>query len=141
MSSSGPIDPAADGWSAFPVKDGFADLVGPFWRKITPEGPVFGFRADQRHVNANGMVHGGMLLTFADHSLGSMVFEAVERKLCVTVTLSGDFIGPGQKGEWIEMRGEITRKTRSLVFIRGTLSADGKTLLTADGIWKVIGQN
>lgn len=139
--ANGPADPAAEGWTAFPVKDGFADHIGPLWRKLGPDGAKFGFRADRRHINANGVVHGGMLLTFADHALGSIVFEIIERKPCATVTLSGDFIGPGRNGQWIEASGEITRKTRSLVFIRGTVSSEGQTLLTVDGIWKVLGQH
>ena len=42
-------------------------------------------------------------------------------------------------GDRIVGRATITRRTRSIVFIGGELSVAGKPILTATGIWKILG--
>lgn len=57
----------AAGWS--PVNDiGFAAAIGPFWT-LGPE--HFCFLVEDRHLNRHGLLHGGMLLAFADRFLSS----------------------------------------------------------------------
>jgi acyl-coenzyme A thioesterase PaaI-like protein len=42
-------------------------------------------------------------------------------------------------GDFVEMDCEVVRKTRSVVFMRGTLTVGGRIVATADGIWKLLG--
>jgi len=35
--------------------------------------------------------------------------------------------------------GEVTKTTRSLVFVRGTVTTGDKLLMTASGVWKRLG--
>ena len=50
-----------------------------------------------------------------------------------------DFVAGAKGNEIIEGTTTITRKTRSLVFVSGELAAGGRTVLTATGIWKILG--
>lgn len=121
--------------------DGFNDFVGPLYQqKVTDDEWNFWFTPEQRHLNGGGAVHGGMLMSFADHVLGSVVWEAIGQEPCVTMSLNCDFVAGGKLGEKIEGRAIITRKTRSVVFVKGELKQDGKTVMTASGIWKIIGK-
>lgn len=119
---------------------GFTDFVGPMYVRKPRDGQTlaWGFRADSRHVNRGGVVHGGMLVTFADHSLGALVFFAAGKKPCSTVDLSCSFVAPAREGDWIECRGEIVRRTSSLIFMHGRVYCEGRTLLDAKGIWKIL---
>ena len=54
------------------------------------------------------------------------------------MNLSGDFLGPAYPGEWIEATGEVTRSGKSLTFVRGLLTADGRPMLSFSGVIKAM---
>jgi uncharacterized protein (TIGR00369 family) len=120
------------------ITNDFPHFVGPILEGLENGGRIFAFRADARHANDRGVVHGGMLMTFADQAFGELVLDSVERRLCATVQLNTHFIAAVQIGELVEARGEIVRGTRSLVFIRGLLTVGERTVASIDGIWKVL---
>ncbi len=127
----------ADGWVTREAS-GYMGLVGPIYARREATAWAYGVRADVQHLNQNGNVHGGMLVTLADSALGMIVWEAVERRPCVTVQLNTQFVSAASAGEFIEARAEIVRKTRSLVFIRGQLTVGPRIVIVADGIWKIL---
>ncbi|MFB9353889.1 PaaI family thioesterase [Sneathiella chinensis] len=119
----------------------FPEKIGPLYFKKEDEDLYrFGFFADETHCNANGIIHGGMMMSFMDETLGQMVWRATGRKPCATISLNFDFVSSAKPGEWLEMKGHITRQGVSVVFIRGELYAGDRIVLTADGIWKVLGR-
>lgn len=141
------FDPAAAGWKQRSGQGPFTLQVGPIWVKREKDGAdgsapnsAYGLLAEERHTNSRGVVHGGMLMTLADHVLGWMVWDAVDRAACATVSLNNQFIAAVKPGDFIEMRGHIVRQTRSLIFIQGTATVGDKPVLTSEGIWKVLGQ-
>ena len=133
-----PNDLAAAGWKPMPADD-YPALIGPFLARRAGDGWRYGFVAEQRHLNKGGVVHGGMLVSFADDALGATVWEAVGRQPVTTVQLNTQFIAPVRLGELVEMRAEVLRRTRTVVFVRGVLEAGGRTAVHADGVWKILG--
>jgi uncharacterized protein (TIGR00369 family) len=136
-----PFDPHAEGWKPLPAED-YPALIGPFWAKREPGEPRrwrYGFLAEKRHANIGGVVHGGMLMSFADDMLGMAVWEAAGRKPCTTVQLNTHFISPARIGDFVESRAEVMRATRTVVFVRGTLAVGDRTVVAADGVWKILG--
>jgi acyl-coenzyme A thioesterase PaaI-like protein len=75
-----------------------------------------------------------MLMTFADQAFGELVLDAIERRECATIQLNTHFITAVQIGDFVEAHGEIVRKTRSLVFMRGFLTVGVRTVASIDGI-------
>jgi uncharacterized protein (TIGR00369 family) len=120
------------------IANDFPHFVGPFLEKLEDGRRIFAFRADARHVNDRGVVHGGMLTTFADQAFGELVLDSVERRLCATIQLNTHFVAAVQVGDLVEARGEIVRGTRSLVFMRGFLMVGERIVASVDGIWKVL---
>ncbi len=120
--------------------EGFNAYVGPFYGRPRDDGSVH-FFVDVRddHMNGAGMVHGGMMMAFADAVLGTAVSISVDNAPCATMTLNTDFVAAGQNGIRLEGEAEITRATRSVVFVSGRIYQGDKTLLTASGIWKILG--
>jgi acyl-coenzyme A thioesterase PaaI-like protein len=121
------------------IADGrFAESVGPLYVH-EGEPPRFGFLAEPRHGNVRESVHGGMLMTLADQVLGLTVMQAVGLETpVVTVSLHCDFVSAARPGEWIEGEATITRMTRSLIFVRGSLSHGRRVVLSAAGVWKKV---
>jgi acyl-coenzyme A thioesterase PaaI-like protein len=134
-----PFDPAADGWETYDA-DGFIGLVGPFWMKPDGEGYRYAFLAEPKHHNRRGVVQGGMLMTFADRSMGMTSWYANGKKPQATVHLDVHFVDAVQIGEFIEAKCRVVRRTRSLMFMSGELSVGERVVATANGVWKILGQ-
>ena len=130
---------APAGYEELPPEGGFDRLVGPLWRRVSPGGWTCAFVAEPRHANRRGVVHGGMLVTFADHALGMNVSVAVGGQPCATATLNTDFVGAVRAGDLVECDAEVTRVSNALVFVRGRLFVGDRTVMTAAGIWKRLG--
>ncbi len=128
----------AAGWKLGPRGSAFPDLVGPFWSRRDADRWRHAALTDARHANNNGVVHGGLLLSFADNALGMTVWHHIGRRPCATIELSMQFVDAVQPGDLVELDAEIVRATRSVVFVRGTLSVADRTVATATGIWKIL---
>ncbi len=132
-----PAPPA--GYKAMPGKDPFMIENGPIYRcKTEAGGFLYGFTAMPRHGNAIGVVNGGMLFSFADHFMGLTTAFAARRST-TTISMNVNFLAPGKVGDWIEGEVEITRMSRSLGFARARIFCRNRTLVTADGVFKLFG--
>ena len=118
---------------------GFAALVGPILARREGDVWAYAFRSGQQHENRQGAVHGGMLMTFADHAIGAIAWEAGGRRKCVTMQLDCQFLSAAVPGDLIECRGEAVRSARSVIFMRGELTVGDRAVLSATGIWKIVG--
>lgn len=129
------LDPAGHGWA--PVEDkGFIAHVGPL--HLRGSDGAYAFRAEQKHANLIGVVHGGMLMSFADRALGETAMRAADGANCVTIQLEMKFIDVGRLGNWIEIRPQLVKRTGSLVFMRGDVHDGTRLLASADGVWKIL---
>jgi acyl-coenzyme A thioesterase PaaI-like protein len=133
------FDPAAAGWESY-RDEGFVGLVGPFWARPHGEGFRYAFMAEPKHHNRRGVVQGGMLMTFADRSMGMTCWYANERQPQATVQLDVHFIDAVQIGEFVEAHCRVVRRTRALVFMSAELKVGDRLVATANGVWKTLGK-
>jgi len=128
------------GWRRFDTHETFDSLIGPFYFRKGEDGRVVcAFRAEQKHMNAGGRMHGGCLMTFADIGLFMIAYEEMEGSRGVTVQLDSTFLDAARVGDLVEARGEITRAGGSLVFVRGQIESEGRLLFTFSGTIKKMG--
>lgn len=132
-------DLLAAGYSTWGDVDPYEDLIGPFFLKDNGDGT---FRSafvaeEKRHCNAGGMLHGGLLMSFADFALFAIAKEKLEGA-GVTVAFNSEFVAAGQAGQLVEATGEITRATRSLIFVRGQIFSGDQTIMSFSGIIKKV---
>ncbi|MDG2522742.1 PaaI family thioesterase [Caulobacter segnis] len=127
------------GWSTWRGSDPFEDQSGPFYFRDEDDGTVrCAFRAERKHMNGGGFMHGGCMMTFADFCLFAIGWKALKDTRAVTVSLNGEFVGPAAVGDLVEATGEIVRDGGSLLFVRGTLSTGGRAMLSFSGVVKKI---
>ena len=133
------FDPAAAGWQ--PYRDeGFIGLVGPFWTRQDADGThLYAFLAEHKHHNRRGIVQGGMLMTFADRSMGMTCWYANGKRPQATVHLDVHFVDAVQIGEFVEADCKVVRRTRSLIFMSAELMVGNRVVGTANGVWKTLG--
>lgn len=128
----------AEGWTLLNI-DGFSRVSGGVWTRGKLPNLEVGFISGQQHVNGHmTTVHGGMLLTLADVSLGYAVIQQLGAMNCVTAQLQMQFISAAKVGELIVCRPQILRQSSDLVFLRGIISVGERTVASADGIWKIL---
>lgn len=80
-------------------------------------------------------------MALADIVMGRTVRDALDGARAMTISLSCDLVGPSKLGDRIKGVAKITRRTRSIVFISAELSVTGSTILTATGLWKILGSD
>ena len=112
--------------------------IGVPWSKRIDDRWCYAMLTAAEHANPQGALHGGILMTFADHALSLLAWEAAQRAPCTTIQLNTHFLAAVTPGEFVELRGEVTRATKGLVFLRGVLSVGERDVAAADGIWRVL---
>jgi len=118
-------EPPLPGYVVYDPVDPFENGAGPFfWRRLDDGGHHFVLRAEARHCNTFGVVHGGLLMTLADLTMAA-TSKAERSDAYITVSFNGEFVAPGLEGALIESRGELVRRTASMAFVRGRIEAEG----------------
>ncbi|ABS62114.1 thioesterase superfamily protein [Parvibaculum lavamentivorans DS-1] len=137
-----PVEVATpEGWRISELHDPFEAYVGPLFEREDADGArIFAFIADERYVNEQGIVHEGMMMTFADAFLGSAANRGAEGKSCVTLSLQASFLGEPKAGALIECHTKLERKTRAIIFVSARFCAGGEDVMTATSLWKVLGE-
>ncbi len=129
--------PVPDGWQLGRVVDPFEAFCGPWFERVRPDGrKEYAFRIDARHINANGVCHGGMLMTFVDATLGVAVWECDPEGFPVTVGQQTNFLKAVRLGDLIEVAPVVLRQGREMIFARGDFHCGGTIILSATSLWK-----
>jgi uncharacterized protein (TIGR00369 family) len=127
------------GWSWYPGGDPYEDLAGPFYFRERDGRPVCAFRAEHKHMNGGGFMHGGCAMTFADFALFVIAREAIVGASTVTATFNGELVGTAREGDLVECTGEVVKAGRSMVFVRGIISnasAGGEPMMSFSSVLK-----
>ncbi len=95
------------------------------------------FIARDFHANRNGVVHGGMLMTFIDRAMGQRARKVTGAPRGATVSLTHQFLAPVHIGDLVEMTPQVVRKTSKMVFLTGTAHVAGEPVVSAQGVWRV----
>lgn len=120
--------------------DPFERHIGPVYERGEVPHKTFALLVDTRHVNMRDIIHGGMLMTFADAALGQAVWDFTDRAPSVTLNMQSQFLKPAREGDLIEVTPQLVRKTKSLVFMRGDFQVRGETVFAVTSVWKLLGQ-
>ena len=130
-------DNPPEGFAVLFPDEPFEMHAGPHYFRGERGQRVSGMRVRPVHTSASEFAHGGALLAFADSALTACAMDAtgsidgdlrgIER--VATITLTSEFVAPARIGDWIECRGEVTKLTRSLAFVRGVMTVDGETVM------------
>jgi acyl-coenzyme A thioesterase PaaI-like protein len=124
-----------DGWTL--IEDsGYVGLVGPYFYREDALGLRFCFPTLVKHLNRNGVIHGGALMTFVDRVCGMSVRHSTQTLQTATVQLSYNFIDAVKAGEVVTTTPQITREAAQIVFISARLKVRDRVVAEVTGIWK-----
>ncbi len=117
--------------------DSFIGHVGGLWLRERGEQRQFAFIAQEMHSNRNGVVHGGMLMTFTDRAMGQTARLTVQATRSATISMTHQFLAPVKIGDVVEIAPHITKVTARLVFVTGTAFVGDDPVVSAQGVFRV----
>lgn len=128
----------AQGWEPLPTVR-YSAAVGQVMKRIVGGELEVGLLAGEHLANDNlGIVHGGAMMTFGDIALGCGVGEVTDHAMFVTAQIQFHFVSAARVGDFITCAPHVVKKTSQLVFIRGLFETGGRTVASADGIFKLL---
>ncbi|MBT3492382.1 MAG: PaaI family thioesterase [Rhodospirillaceae bacterium] len=132
-----PTPAIPEGYQPFTHSGPFGDCIGPFYFRRRPSGGFrYAFQTGALHANPNGVTHGGALYCFADHITGHAVVNQTER-MCATIKFKVEYLASAPLDSLVEAEVDLLRITRTVVFLRLRLFTADRTLMTANGVYKL----
>ena len=130
------------------IPEGFAPLfrtsplletLGPFYSKGRGEDLVVALRVAEKHANARGALHGGVTATIADVAMGyAMAFGSDPPRRMVTASMTIDYTGGAEVGDWVEVHIDRTRVGRTLAFCNAYLMVGATQVARASGVFAIV---
>ncbi|MGH8237192.1 MAG: PaaI family thioesterase [Steroidobacteraceae bacterium] len=117
----------------------FLETIGPLYSVGSGAALVIGMRVQEKHTNARGTLHGGVLASVADIALGyGMGTSTNPPTSMVTASLSVDFAGSAQIGAWVETSLDIQKIGARMAFANVYFSVGGERIARASGVFLVL---
>ena len=115
------VDTGAEGYDAFPLQS-FLD----FDVRDGPDGAVVAFlEVDDRHLNPNGIVHGGVVFTLADTAMGWATLAVLDDgQICASIEVSVRYLRPIPGGRLVATA-SVLRAGRRIVHLECSVTVDG----------------
>ncbi|WP_134738648.1 PaaI family thioesterase [Nocardioides sp. 503] len=85
---------------------------------------------DDRHLNPAGAVHGGLLATLVDTTMGAAVRSVADGDGAATSQLSVTYLRPGKPGTLV-VTARVRKRGENLTVCEADVEQDGKSLVHA----------
>ena len=117
----------------------FLETIGPLYSAGCGAQLVVGLRVQEKHTNARGTLHGGVLASIADIALGyGLATSTNPPTSMVTASLSVDFAGSARSGDWIETSLDIQKIGSRMAFANVYFTLRGERIARASGVFLVL---
>lgn len=117
----------------------YLELLGPIFSKKTESGLVGGLKAEDKHCNGRGLVHGGVFSSLADIALGyNAAFQGPEPTPIMTASLTVDYAGSAKLGDWIEINTDVQKVGGNMAFANCYFTVEGRRIVRASGVFSVV---
>jgi uncharacterized protein (TIGR00369 family) len=115
----------------------FLEHLGPFFMRKAEDGTfVVGLRVLPCHANGRGGAHGGLLMTLCDIALGyRTTTSATPQPLLTTASVTADFAGAADVGDWIEAHVDVHKVGSRLAFANCYVVRKGQRIVHASAVF------
>jgi uncharacterized protein (TIGR00369 family) len=133
-------EPLPEGFKPLFRSSPVIEMIGPVYSRGEGAGLELGLRAERKHCNRRGTVHGGILATLADIALGySLAFSTQPPTAAITANLSIDFAGAAKEGDWLEARVDFQKLGSRLAFANCYINVGEQRVARASAVFLVGG--
>ena len=123
-------------YSVFPLRT-FLDFT---IQEVSEGVAVAALDIDDRHLNPNGVIHGGVIFTLADTAMGKATMSVLrEGQICASIELSVRYLRPINKGKLIATA-SVIKAGKSVVHLESRVVGgdDEKLIAIVNGSFAVI---
>ena len=122
---------------------GFRELVGTELASTEEGRAVVSLRAEERHLNPNGTVHGGVVYTLVDVSMAEALKTMVEGdERPVTIEIKINYLEPGKPGT-LTSTAQVRKGGKRLVIVEAEVAqedeGDSEIVALATGTYTRVG--
>jgi uncharacterized protein (TIGR00369 family) len=120
-------------------KSPLTDPWEPLYSRKTDKAVIFGLRLAKPHTNGRGLIHGGLIAALADNAMGYSCAQATGWTTSfVTVSLTVDFVGSAEIGQWLAIESDVIRTGKTICFAQSLAKADDTVIARASGTFRVV---
>ena len=111
----------------------------PLYAKKTDKAVIIGLRLAKPHTNGRGLIHGGLIAALADNAMGYSCAQATGWATSfVTVSLTVDFAGSAEIGQWCSIESDVIKSGKTICFAQCLIKADDAVIARASGTFRVV---
>ena len=126
-----------EGFEPITDEGAFVQHIGPL---LGRDGCV-GMTIDERHINSFGKAQGGVLATLVDFANAHNVRRVSEEEdpSVATVSLTVDYLGAADEGDWVEAHVTVERLGGTLAFVDCSVQTeDGREIVRGRAVFAVL---
>jgi uncharacterized protein (TIGR00369 family) len=140
MTAGHPARPVPEGFEPHFRHSPLTDPWEPLFSRRERSRLCLGLRLAEPHCNARGMAHGGLISALADNAMGLACVLGSSGKAAgaVTASLTVDFVGAAQPGQWLQVAADPVRVGGTLGFGTAVITADGEIVARASGVFRML---
>ena len=128
-----------DGFEPLFRKSPLTEPWEPLYSKNTDKAVIIGLRLAKAHTNARGLIHGGLIASLADNSMGYSCAQVTGWTTSyVTVSLSVDYVGSAKIGQWLAVECEVIKTGSTICFAQSLIKADDVVIARASATFRVV---
>jgi uncharacterized protein (TIGR00369 family) len=128
-----------DGFEPLSRKSPLTEPWEPIYAKKTERAVIIGLRLARPHTNGRGLIHGGLITALADNAMGYSCAQVTNWTTSfVTVSLSIDFVGSAEIGQWCSIESDVIKTGKTICFAQSLIKADGIVIARASGTFRVV---
>ena len=128
-----------DGFEPLFRKSPLTEPWEPLYSKTTDKAVIIGLRLARPHTNGRGLIHGGLITALADNAMGySCALATNWTTSFVTVSLSVDFVGSAEIGQWCSIESDVIKTGKTICFAQSLIKADDVVIARANGTFRVV---
>ncbi|MHC4040009.1 PaaI family thioesterase [Bradyrhizobium sp. 23AC] len=111
----------------------------PLYSKNTDKAVIIGLRLARPHTNGRGLIHGGLIAALADNAMGySCALVTNWTTSFVTISLSVDFAGSAEIGQWCSIESGVIKTGKTICFAQCLVKVDDAVIARASGTFRVV---
>ncbi|MCK1383996.1 PaaI family thioesterase [Bradyrhizobium sp. 21] len=120
-------------------KSPLTDPWEPLYSKKTDKAVIFGLRLAKPHTNGRGLIHGGLIASLSDNAMGYSCAQVTGWTTSfVTVSLTVDFVGSAEIGQWLAIESDVIKTGKTICFVQSLVKADNAVIARASATFRVV---
>ena len=128
-----------DGFEPLSRKSPLTEPWEPLYANKTDRAVIIGLRLARPHTNGRGLIHGGLITALADNAMGYSCAQATGWTTSfVTVSLTVDFAGSAEIGQWCSIESDVIKTGKTICFAQCLIKADDTVIARASGTFRVV---